>query len=92
MTYILINTENFKKEIFNPLTISSYIGITYAIIPIMILIFPGILYGIPQAVSHDKSKKNEILEIEKPIIVDLKSDNLTTSQLIAPLQIRLKES
>jgi AraC-like DNA-binding protein len=85
MTYIFFKTENFKKEIFNQLTISSYTGIAYAIIPIMILIFPGILYGIPQAVSHNESKENGILEIKNPTREDLKSDNLTTSQLIDPL-------
>ncbi|WP_395803536.1 helix-turn-helix domain-containing protein [Daejeonella sp.] len=85
MTYIFFKTENFKKDVFNQLTISSYTGIAYAIIPIMMLIFPGILYGIPLAASQNENEENQILEIKNPTPEDLKSDDLTTSQLIDPL-------
>jgi AraC-like DNA-binding protein len=85
MTYIFFKTEDFKKEAFNQLTISSYTGIVYAIIPIMLLIFPGILYGIPQAVSQKENEGNNVLENKNTELGVLIGDNITTSSQIDPL-------
>lgn len=48
MIYIFFFTENIEKEVFNSLPISTFTGFAYTIIPVVIIIFPEILYGIPK--------------------------------------------
>lgn len=48
MTYSFFNTQNIRKETFNQLPTSIFTGFAYAIVPITIFVFPGILYGIPR--------------------------------------------
>lgn len=49
MTYIFFTTEKLNKTEFSQLNISLIAGILYSLIPLLIFIFPGILYGIPRA-------------------------------------------
>lgn len=49
MTLVFFTTENIVKDSFNKMNITVIAGVVYALIPIMIFIFPDILYGIPRA-------------------------------------------
>lgn len=49
MTYVFFSTENLEKDSFNEMNITFIAGFVYALIPIMIFVFPDILYGIPKA-------------------------------------------
>ncbi len=51
MTYLFLSTQNLKKDTFNELPIGTFTGFAYAIIPVIIFIFPRILYGIPRAIQ-----------------------------------------
>ena len=62
MTYIFFSTQDLKKETFNQLPISSFTGFAFAIIPIIIFIFPGILYGIPRVYQTPESDTVAIQE------------------------------
>ena len=64
MTYVFFTTENLGKDSFNKLNITYIAGFVYALIPIMIFIFPDILYGIPKA----KPSKNEKSSKSKKIV------------------------
>jgi AraC-like DNA-binding protein len=68
MTYKFFITTDLKKEVFNQLPISLFGGFAYTIIPVLIIIFPDILYGIPRATTpieinnENKIEKNTSLE------------------------------
>ena len=68
MTYNFFITTDLKKEVFNQLPISLFGGFAYTIIPVLIIIFPDILYGIPRATTpieinnENKIEKNTSLE------------------------------
>ena len=68
MTYKFYITTDLKKEVFNQLPISLFGGFAYTIIPVLIIIFPDILYGIPRATTpieinnENKIEKNTSLE------------------------------
>jgi AraC-like DNA-binding protein len=57
MTYSFFNTQNIAKETFNQLPSSTFTGFAYAIVPITIFVFPGILYGIPRVVQISSSNQ-----------------------------------
>jgi AraC-like DNA-binding protein len=61
MTYVFFTTENFGRDSFNKLNITYITGFVYALIPLMIFIFPDILYGIPRArtLNNEKSLKSK---------------------------------
>jgi AraC-like DNA-binding protein len=61
MTYKFFITKNLNKEIFNQLPISLITGFAYAIIPVMMIIFPDILYGIPRN-QTENSLEEEVKE------------------------------
>jgi AraC-like DNA-binding protein len=55
MTYWFLSNINFNKNDFNQLNVTIATGFLYASIPIIIFIFPEILYGIPK--SNDLGQK-----------------------------------
>jgi RsiW-degrading membrane proteinase PrsW (M82 family) len=61
MTYVFFTSESLGKDSFNKLNITYIAGFVYALIPIMIFIFPDILYGIPRAQTskNEKSLKSK---------------------------------
>ncbi len=59
MTYSFFTTDNLKKEAFNQLSISIFAGIAYTIIPVTIIFFPKILYGIPKIDNKNNIKNKE---------------------------------
>lgn len=72
MTYSFFTTKNLKSEAFNQLPISIFTGIIYTLIPIAIIFFPKILYGIPRKISHQSNKlsaekKNQVPQTEDPL-------------------------
>lgn len=65
MTYLFFTTDNIKREVFNRLPISIVTGFVYSIIPVTIVFFPRILYGIPIAGKRNIIKpkeENKIIE------------------------------
>lgn len=63
MTYLFFSTANLKKEVFNQLPISTFTGFAFSIIPIVIIIFPEILYGIPRASTSPTATEEDILSV-----------------------------
>lgn len=78
MTYIFFRIEITNKNSFNNLPIVTFTGFAYAIIPILIFIFPGILYGIPKAKEIESDSQ---INLEKKL--ELKS--IANKDLIDPL-------
>jgi AraC-like DNA-binding protein len=48
ITFVFFTTENIAKSAFNQMIITSISGFIYALIPLIIFVFPEILYGIPR--------------------------------------------
>ncbi len=71
MTYKFFMTTDIKKEVFNQIPISLFTGFAYAMLPVMIIIFPDILYGIPRAsvvkTEGEEKNKQKIDAIEEVI-------------------------
>ena len=68
MTYSFFTTDNIKRDAFNQLPISIFSGIIYTTIPVAIIFFPRILYGIPRAdYKHiiKAKERNKIIEIRE---------------------------
>lgn len=63
MTYLFFSTTNLKKEVFNQLPISTFTGFFFSIIPIVIIIFPEILYGMPRASASPTAIDEDVLPI-----------------------------
>lgn len=57
MTFIFFSVKDIDRPEFNQLNISLIAGILYSLIPLIIFIFPGILYGIPKV---ERKQKNAI--------------------------------
>lgn len=57
MIYFFITTDNIKKEVFNQLSVSLFSGFAYSIIPVIIMVFPDILYGIPRVSKSNLIQK-----------------------------------
>lgn len=72
ITYKYLSTNLVVKELINEMEVSILAGICYCIIPISILIFPSVLYGIPR-VSKGPSKyldeinRQAILQSNEPL-------------------------
>jgi AraC-like DNA-binding protein len=83
MTYLFLSTQNLKKDTFNKLPIGTFTGFAYAIIPIIIFIFPGILYGIPRAIQTiNIPNEEEELPIGQPRENDLNDPLTETAERI----------
>lgn len=81
MTYTFLNTSDLEKEKFNQLPISAFTGFAYSIIPIVMFLFPGILYGIPKGPKSNKMQQEQNLEEVKNV------DKIMENMLHDPLQI-----
>lgn len=77
MTYVFFTTESVGKDSFNKLNITYIAGFVYALIPIMIFIFPDILYGIPRAQT---SKNEKSLKSKKVVSKDKVNSETELSQ------------
>ena len=72
ITYKYLSTNLVVKQLINEMEVSILAGICYCIIPICILIFPSVLYGIPR-VSKGPSKyldeinRQAILQSNEPL-------------------------
>ncbi len=73
VTYVFFITKIVKTSSFNNLPIVYFTGFTYAIIPVLIFIFPRILYGIPKA---------ETIKVNAEIITDEKQDKHLITALV----------
>ena len=72
ITYKYLTTNLFVKELINEMELSVLAGICYCIIPISILIFPSVLYGIPRVSKAptkylDEINRQAILQSNEPL-------------------------
>lgn len=75
MTYQFLTSDNIKKEAINQLLISFVSGFLFVIIPIMVIVFPDILYGIPR-VSNINLKEEESTQEQEVIINEYGSERI----------------
>ncbi len=72
ITYKYLTTNLFVKELINEMELSVLAGICYCSIPISILIFPSVLYGIPRVSKAptkylDEINRQAILQSNEPL-------------------------
>ena len=72
ITYKYLSANLVVKQLINEMEVSILAGICYCIIPISILIFPSVLYGIPRALKGqskylDEMNRQAILQSNEPL-------------------------